>query len=297
MKSSSQLFPVALLSAEYKAGVYEDVYSLKPNNSTDHTVEIALVRLHREKVVRSRPVLLVHDAFCNHWQWLDYGLGGKAGQLVREGFDVWLLDWRGHGLSSRNQRPHVNTLATMAKYDMPAVLAFIEETTGRHPAVVARGLGCELVGQALADGAPFPELVFVCPARLPPKRRNWIPGVKLLQRMKWSRRRWLSGQGEEPEPRSLFVELLKKEGWMGRWVTASGQSVKAGLELNRTRIRWVFEPGRVPGWLNRLVIEPGTVSEYPLDRCEWPALLPESYAARSRQEAGMIAVSRDEARP
>lgn len=295
MKSSSELFPVALLSAEYKQGVYEDVYSLKPNNSTDHTVEIALVRLHRQGVVRSRPVLLVHDAFCNHWQWLDYGLGGEAGQLVREGFDVWLVDWRGHGLSSRNQRPHVNTLGTMAKYDLPAVLAFIEETTGTQAAVVARGLGCELVSQALADGAPLPELVFLYPARLPPMRRNWVPGVKLVQRVRWLRRRWLRGAGEEAEPRALFVELLSKEGWFGRWVTQSGQPVKSALEQHRHRIRWVFEPGRVPAWLKRLTVARGAVLESPLDQCDWSALLPESYRG-TRRTTGREDINRDAAR-
>lgn len=267
------------MSAEYKEGIYEDVYSLKPNNSDDHTVEIALVRLHGRRIARRRPVLLVHDAFYNHWQWLDYGVGGKAGQLVREGFDVWLLDWRGHGLSSRNQRPHTNTLGTMARYDIPAVLAFIEETTGHQPAVVARGLGCDLVSQVLADGAPLPELVFLSPARLPPKRWSWVPGVKLMQRLRWMRSFWLKGPGEEPEPKTLFLELLRREGWFGRWVTQRGEQVKPALINNHHRIRWVFEPGSVPRWLRRLSVKSDAVIESPQDRCDWSALLPDSYGS------------------
>lgn len=140
MKSSSQYFPVALLSAEYKEGIYEDVYSLKPNTSTDNTVEIALVRLHSEQISRGHPLLLVHDAFSNHWQWLDYGVGGVAGALVRAGYDVWLMDWRGHGLSSRNQRPALNTLDAMAEFDLPPVIQFIEEKTARLPTLISQGV-------------------------------------------------------------------------------------------------------------------------------------------------------------
>lgn len=45
MQSSSKLFPVALVSAELRGDLVEDVYRLKPNNSPDRSVELALTRL------------------------------------------------------------------------------------------------------------------------------------------------------------------------------------------------------------------------------------------------------------
>ena len=285
------------MSAEYKEGVYEDVYSLKPNNSVDTTVEIALVRLHTEQCRQSRPILLIHDAFHNHWQWLDYGLGGVAGRLAREGFDVWLMDWRGHGLSSRNQRPGLNTLKEMAHHDLPAVIAFIEESTGDHPALAARGLACEMVSLALAGGTPVPEGVFIHPPMLVPSRLCWVPGVKLARRLKYWRRRWLKGEGEEPEPRQLFTELLSKQGWFGRWVGASGEPVRPALLQAVGRIRWVFSPGKVPRWLNRLQVNRNRVFEAASPDGDWSRWMPETWASRTsvpaREAAG---INPDEAR-
>jgi hypothetical protein len=45
MQSSSNLFPVALISAERRGDLSEDVYRLKPGNSPDWSVEIAVTRL------------------------------------------------------------------------------------------------------------------------------------------------------------------------------------------------------------------------------------------------------------
>ncbi|MFG1498307.1 alpha/beta fold hydrolase [Saccharospirillum sp. HFRX-1] len=276
MKSSSELFPVALASAEFKEGVYEDVYSLKPNNSTDKTVEIALVRLHQEKVTKALPLLLVHDAFYNHWQWLDYGVGGTAGELVRQGYDVWLLDWRGHGLSSRNQRPQTNTLDIMAEYDLPSVFAFIEERCGHKPAVVARGMGCELISRTLAYGETLPELLFVNSHQLPPRRLYWLPGAKLIQRIRLLKSAWVKGPGEEMEVRQLFRQLLKKGGWFGGWKTTGGQAIRPSLDAHQDVTRWVFEPGRTPSWLKRMRVAEDHRSEARVVDFDWAALLPKA---------------------
>ena len=58
MQSSSQLFPVALLSAELRGDLTEDVYRLKPNNSPDSSVELAVTRLGLPDGRRGVPVIL-----------------------------------------------------------------------------------------------------------------------------------------------------------------------------------------------------------------------------------------------
>ena len=45
MQSSSLLFPVALISAERRGDLSEDVYRLKPANSPDISVELVVTRL------------------------------------------------------------------------------------------------------------------------------------------------------------------------------------------------------------------------------------------------------------
>ncbi|HBO5816006.1 TPA: alpha/beta hydrolase, partial [Pseudomonas aeruginosa] len=48
MQSSSRLFPVALVSAELRADLTEDIYRLKPGNSPDASVELVVTRLGQQ---------------------------------------------------------------------------------------------------------------------------------------------------------------------------------------------------------------------------------------------------------
>lgn len=260
MKSSSQYFPVALLSAEYKEGIYEDVYSLKPNTSTDNSVEIALVRLHSEQISRGHPLLLVHDAFSNHWQWLDYGIGGVAGALVRAGYDVWLMDWRGHGLSSRNQRPALNTLDAMAEFDLPSVIQFIEEKTAQLPTLISQGYGCEMLLQHSAVRQYPANVVLLDATPIWPSRVFWIPGVKAWQQLRLGWRRWHRKVGrEEIEPATLFRQLLRRQGWFGRWRAYDKALMKPRLKTIETRLHWVFSAQQADSGLKRLGLDSSRV--------------------------------------
>ena len=80
MRSSSQLFPVALVSAELVQDLAEDVYSLKPDRSADTSVRIALTRVtvQGETVMRRPPVVLLHGAFQNRGIWLTSDAQGLA---------------------------------------------------------------------------------------------------------------------------------------------------------------------------------------------------------------------------
>ena len=62
MQSSSTLFPVALLSAERRGDLSEDVYRLKAGNSPDRTVELALTRLGTRE-----PGVYGAQAAAQHW--------------------------------------------------------------------------------------------------------------------------------------------------------------------------------------------------------------------------------------
>ena len=70
MQSSSELFPVALVSAELRGDLSEDVYRLKPGNSPDFTVELAVTRLGLAgQENRGVPVILLHGSFSNRRFW------------------------------------------------------------------------------------------------------------------------------------------------------------------------------------------------------------------------------------
>ncbi len=67
MQSSSRLFPVALVSAELRADLTEDIYRLKPGNSPDASVELVVTRLGQQAAGERRgpPVILLHGSFSN----------------------------------------------------------------------------------------------------------------------------------------------------------------------------------------------------------------------------------------
>ncbi|TGG95895.1 hypothetical protein E4656_05715 [Natronospirillum operosum] len=136
MKSSSELFPVTLLSAELKEDWNEDTYLLKPNNSGDSTVEIALTRFSLAQKRSGVPLLWLPPFLHGRLEWLDEWTQHLM-FLLQRGYDVWFLEWRGHGASRFNMNWSRNTLLEIAQCDLPAVCAFIEEQVDQAPLVVA----------------------------------------------------------------------------------------------------------------------------------------------------------------
>src|SRR5690606_30956891 len=143
MQSSSELFPVALLSAELRADLSEDVYLLKPGKSPDPSVELALTRLGRadQSGPRGVPVVLLHGSFSNRRFWYSPRCLGAGPYLARLGFDVWLVEMRGHGLSPRNRDYRRNRLGDYVRHDLPAIAAFVMEQSGQRPHWVGHSMG------------------------------------------------------------------------------------------------------------------------------------------------------------
>lgn len=146
MQSSSNLFPVALTSAERRGDLSEDVYRLKPGNSPDPSVELAVTRLGMadEPQVRGVPVILLHGSFSNRRFWYSPKGIGLGAYLARAGFDVWIPEMRGHGLSRRNAGYRQNRVADYARYDLPAIAAFVREQSGQIPHWIGHSLGAPL---------------------------------------------------------------------------------------------------------------------------------------------------------
>lgn len=227
MQSSSKLFPVALISAELRGELTEDVYLLKPNNSPDLSVELALTRLGRTgpSAERGEPLVLLHGAFANRRFWFSVGGRGLGGWLARAGFDVWLVEMRGHGLSPRNRRYADNCVADYARYDLPAIAAFLDEQCGRPAHWLGHSLGGLSLTASLAGGHLAVERVaslalFGCQVR----RRHWawkLPPLNWAIRL-WLRRRsevragWL-GEGPEDESAGVVREGLRWFGLFGRF--------------------------------------------------------------------------------
>lgn len=227
MQSSSTLFPVALLSAERRGDLSEDIYRIKAANSPDPSVELALTRLGLadQPGARGVPVILLHGSFSNRRFWYSPKGIGLGPWLARCGFDVWIAEMRGHGLSPRNQHYASNTVADYAQYDLPVIGAFVAEVSAQTPHWVGHSLGGITLAAALGGGYLQGDLAASAAlfgAQV--SRRHWqlrIPPLNWAARRLLKRYPHISGarlkRGPEDEPVGVGLEWLRWKGLFGRF--------------------------------------------------------------------------------
>lgn len=227
MQSSSVLFPVALISAELRGDLSEDIYRLKPGNSPDRSVELALTRLGRAgfEYDRGVPLILLPGSFSNRRFWFSPKGIGLGAYLARAGFDVWIAEMRGHGLSPRNRDYQRNTVSDYVRYDLPAIADFVHELNPQKAHWLGHSLGGIILAGALGghylDEAKIASSVLFGSQI---SRVYWplkIPPVEWGSRFLLKRFSLLSGsrlkRGPEDEPISLVVESLRWHGLFGRF--------------------------------------------------------------------------------
>ncbi|NRA25232.1 MAG: alpha/beta fold hydrolase [Oleispira sp.] len=227
MKSSSQFFPVSLLKADVIGDLTDDVYLIKHGRDQDLSVQIALshIGIYGQSNTGKQPVVLVHGSFSNRGFWLSSQGVGLARYLVEAGYDVWLMEMRGHGLSPRNQAYKDNSLEQYALSDVPAINQFVIEKTGLKPVWLGHSLGGVLISTAIAAGG-LPEIEVAAIALLGTQvvRRRWylqIPFVTSIGKLWFSFNPEMDGRklkiGPENEPAGIAKEYLRWLGFLGRW--------------------------------------------------------------------------------
>lgn len=266
MQSSSKLFPVALISADIRGDLSEDVYRLKPGNSPDSSVQIALTRLGKAGSNGSRgiPVILLHGSFSNRRFWYSPKCIGFGPFLARAGFDVWIAEMRGHGLSPRNNSYSTNCVADYARYDLPAISAFVLEQNPQPAHWIGHSLGGTTLAGALGgqylQGAQLASIA-LCGSQV--SRNYWplkIPPVQWLGRLLIKRFALLSGsrfkRGPEDEPIGLAVEALRWHGLFGKFGDATSDWWK-GLAQVSVPVLAISGAGdsQDPAWACRKLLE------------------------------------------
>ncbi|MDG1582054.1 alpha/beta fold hydrolase [Pseudomonas sp. GOM6] len=265
MQSSSDLFPVALVAAELRGDLSEDVYRLKPGNSPDPSVELALTRLGlASQESRGAPVILLHGSFSNRRFWYSPRGIGLGAYLARAGFDVWIAEMRGHGLSPRNQTYKHNTVADYARYDLPAIAAFVREQSAQTPHWIGHSLGGITLAAALGGGyldehsaastALFGSQIsrIYWPLKVPPVEWGSRLLLKGFHHVSGSRFK----RGPEDEPIGLALESLRWHRLFGRFGDAD-RDWWAGLAESRVPLLAVAAAGDLqdPTWACRKLYE------------------------------------------
>lgn len=265
MQSSSDLFPVALVAAELRGDLSEDVYRLKPGNSPDPSVELALTRLGlASQENRGAPVILLHGSFSNRRFWYSPRGIGLGAYLARAGFDVWIAEMRGHGLSPRNQTYKHNTVADYARYDLPAIAAFVREQSAQIPNWIGHSLGGITLAAALGGGyldehsaastALFGSQIsrIYWPLKVPPVEWGSRLLLKGFHHVSGSRFK----RGPEDEPIGLVLESLRWHRLFGRFGDAD-RDWWAGLAESRVPLLAVAAAGDLqdPTWACRKLYE------------------------------------------
>lgn len=264
MQSSSQLFPVALVSAELRGDLTEDVYRLKPNNSPDSSVELAVTRLGRSEGRRGVPVVLLHGSFSNRRFWYSPKGIGLGAHLARAGFDVWIPEMRGHGLSPRNADYDRNRVADYARFDLPSIASFVVEQSGQAPHWVGHSLGGVTLAAALGGGyldERQAASAVLCGSQV--SRTYWplkLPPVTWGGRFLLKRMGGLSGsrlkRGPEDEPLGLALEALHWYSLFGRF-GEKDNDWWGGLQRASLPVLAIGSDGDIqdPAWACRKLLE------------------------------------------
>lgn len=227
MKSSSQYFPVSLFKADIIGDLTDDVYLIKHSLDKDPSVQIALSHIgtYGQSNKGKQPIVLVHGSFTNRGFWLSSQGIGFARYLVEAGFDVWLMEMRGHGLSPRNNQYTDNDLERYASSDVPSVNKFVIEKTGLKPIWLGHSMGGVLISTALAAGMlSDSDVAGIALLGTQVVRRRWflqIPFVTSLGKVWFSFKSEMDGRklkvGPENEPSGIAKEYLRWLGLLGRW--------------------------------------------------------------------------------
>ena len=112
----------------------------------------ASLAVKRKPVAGGTPVIFLHGLAVNADLWdlpeirgRDFRYRSLAAILHQAGYDIWLVNWRGHGAPHMHSTPPVGQddwcLDHFILLDLPAVVEHVIEATGRRPFVIGASMG------------------------------------------------------------------------------------------------------------------------------------------------------------
>jgi len=204
---------------------------------TADDVPLVVTRIPPEQDAHATPVVLIYGTYSQRNFWVSPKGVGLAPCLAGRGFDTWVPDLRGHGLSPKTERFGEWTAEDHMREDLPAVQALIRKVRGGPAFWIGHSAGGLYILGAIAAGWLEPDLrgAVVLGAqiargdrilKLPPA--VWL--MRLMMRIAGHFPAPRLGMGNEVEPPGEMLEYVRWKGLRGRWETRDGRSYHQGMK-------------------------------------------------------------------
>lgn len=219
------------------AAAQADVETTVHETTASDGAELALTRV-RPPVPESLegPVALLHGTYTNRGFWITEDGFGLGPSLARHGFDVWIPELRGHGLSPKGGGFQGTTAEDHIRLDVPAVHRAVVEQGGSRPMWVGHSAGGLFLLAALSRRWIDPDevealAVFgtqVSQGEEYLENRLVASALKAVLDLIGHLPAPLLGLGPEIEPAAEMKEMIDWKA-QDRWVDREGRSYRDGL--------------------------------------------------------------------
>jgi len=209
------------------------------NIYTQDGTRLALSRIKpRSRQKLSTPVILIHGSYSTRSFWVsDKGIGLGV-YLADQGFDVWIPELRGHGLSPKGDLFSEITAEDQIRYDLPAISDAVFTMTKTPAFWIGHSFGGLFILAALSVGWLDQDRVsslitFGSQISLGDRYLKLPPvawSLSALLRVMGNFPAPKFGLGPEMESAGTMIETIRWKKFRGRWTTSEGVSYWDGLK-------------------------------------------------------------------
>ena len=230
------------------------------------TADGARIACKRKPLPGATPVIFIHGLAANADLWdvpeiagPDYRFRGLPTVLFEAGYDIWMMNLRGHGAPTMLSEPPPGQedwcVDHFILYDLPAVARYVCESTGRRPFIIGNSMGAMTTAGAL-QGARLigegDETHIVADEATARERQAGVAGAVLVEmpaalrwpkslydadgKLKW--RDLLTAWRETDADVNYPFELLSRLGWLQAILEAGGELRLEWLRPKADQQRW-----------------------------------------------------------
>jgi pimeloyl-ACP methyl ester carboxylesterase len=209
------------------------------NIFTEDGTRLALSRVKpRNAQPISIPVILIHGSYSTRSFWVSDKGVGLGVYLADQGFDVWIPELRGHGLSPKGDSFSAITAEEQIRYDLPAISDAVFTMTGTTAFWIGHSFGGLFALAALSMNWMDQEKVSGMVTfgsqismgdgylKIPPVAWTLSAILKLLGNFPAP----AFGLGPEIEAAGTMLETIRWKKFRGKWTSSEGVSYWDGLD-------------------------------------------------------------------